>query len=54
MTACVLYTARRSGAARVEVMLGALGLDFDLMDARPWSDVPGTHFGELKAVNPLE
>lgn len=46
MTACVLYTAFRSGAARVKVMLGAVGLDFDVMDATPWSDVPGTHFGD--------
>ncbi len=32
----VLYTAKRSGAASVEVMLGVLGLDFELKDATPW------------------
>jgi GST-like protein len=53
MTGYVLYTARRSGAASVEVMLGALGLDFELRDATPWSDPPGVHFEELKTVNPL-
>jgi GST-like protein len=49
----VLYTAKRSGAASVEVMLGALGLDFELKDATPWSDPPGPCFEELKTVNPL-
>jgi GST-like protein len=49
----VLYTARRSGAASVEIMLGALGLDFELKDATPWSDPPGPFFEELKQVNPL-
>src|SRR5512145_2684661 len=49
----VLYTARRSGAASVEVMLGALGLAFELKDATPWSDPPGPCFEELKTVNPL-
>ncbi len=49
----VLYTARRSGSAAVEVMLGALGLDFELRDATPWSDPPGPYFAELKRVNPL-
>ncbi len=53
MTGYVLYTARRSGAASVEVMLGALGLDFELRDATPWTDPPGAHFEELKTVNPL-
>lgn len=52
-TGYVLYTARRSGAASVEVMLGALGLDFELKDATPWSDPPGPFFDELKTVNPL-
>lgn len=52
-TRYVLYTARRSGAASVEVMLGALGLEFELKDATPWSDPPGPHFEELKTVNPL-
>jgi GST-like protein len=49
----VLYTARRSGAASVEVMLGALGLDFELRDATPWSEPPGPFFEELKTVNPF-
>jgi GST-like protein len=49
----VLYTARRSGAASVEVMLQTLGVEFELKDATPWSDPPGPHFEELKAVNPL-
>jgi len=53
MTKYVLYTARRSGAASVEVMLGALGLDFELKDATPWSEPPGPYFEELKTVNPL-
>jgi hypothetical protein len=34
-TRYVLYTARRSGAASVEVMLAALGLDFEMKDATP-------------------
>jgi len=52
-TKYVLYTARRSGAASVEVMLSALGLDFELKDATPWSEPPGPCFEELKSVNPL-
>jgi GST-like protein len=52
-TQYVLYTARRSGAASVEVMLGALGLEFEPKDATPWSDPPGRYFEELKQVNPL-
>ena len=52
-TRYVLYTARRSGSASVEVMLGALGLDFELKDATPWSDPPGPCFEELKTINPL-
>jgi GST-like protein len=52
-TRYLLYTAKRSGAASVEVMLGALGLEFDLKDATPWSDPPGPYFEELKQVNPL-
>lgn len=52
-TRYVLYTARRSGAASVEVMLGALDLEFELKDATPWSDPPGPYFEELKSVNPL-
>jgi GST-like protein len=52
-TRYVLYTARRSGSASVEVMLGALGLDHELKDATPWSDPPGPCFEELKTINPL-
>jgi GST-like protein len=52
-TTYVLYTARRSGAASVEVMLGALGLPFELKDATPWSEPPGPYFEELKRLNPL-
>ena len=52
-TRYVLFTAKRSGAASVEVMLGALGLEFELKDATPWSDPPGPYFEELKTVNPL-
>jgi GST-like protein len=52
-TRYLLYTAKRSGAASVEVMLGALGLEFDLKDATPWSDPPGPYYEELKQVNPL-
>lgn len=52
-TRYVLYSARRSGAASVEIMLGALGLDFELKDATPWSEPPGPFFAELKTVNPL-
>lgn len=52
-TRYTLYTARRSGAASVEVLLGALGLDAELRDATPWSDPAGPYFDELKRVNPL-
>ena len=52
-TRYLLYTAKRSGAASVEVMLGALGLEFDVKDATPWSDPPGPYFEELKQANPL-
>jgi GST-like protein len=52
-TRYVLYTAKRSGAASVEVMMSALGLDFEKKDATPWSDPPGPFFEELKQVNPL-
>ena len=48
-----LYTARRSGAASVEVLLAALGLDAELRDATPWSEPPGPYFEELKRINPL-
>ena len=47
-TAYLLYTAKRSGAASVEVMLRALGLGFEAKDATPWSDPPGPFFDELK------
>lgn len=47
----ILYTAKRSGAASVEVMLRALGLEFELKDATPWSEPPGPFFDELKTVN---
>jgi GST-like protein len=49
----VLYTARRSGAASVEVMLGALGIEYEARDATPWSEPPGPYFEALKQVNPL-
>jgi len=49
----VLYTAKRSGAASVEVLLSVLGLDVELKDATPWSEPPGPCFEELKRVNPL-
>ena len=53
MNRYTLYTAKRSGAASVEVLLRALGLEFDLKDATPWDDVPGPFFEELKRINPL-
>ena len=53
MTRYTLYTAKRSGAASVEVLLRALGLEVDLKDATPWGDAPGPFFEELKRVNPL-
>jgi GST-like protein len=49
----VLYTGRRSGAASVEVMLAALGLEHELRDAAPWTDPPGAYLEELKTVSPL-
>jgi GST-like protein len=52
-TQYLLYTEKRSGAASVEVLLRALGLEFELKDATPWSDPPGPFFEELKQVNPL-
>lgn len=48
-----LYTGRRSGAASVEVLMGALGLDAELRDAAPWTDPVGPYFEELKRINPL-
>jgi GST-like protein len=53
MTKYLLYTAKRSGAASVEVLMNALGLEFETKDATPWSEPPGPFFEELKRVNPL-
>jgi GST-like protein len=53
MTRYTLYTAKRSGAASVEVLLNALALEVDLKDATPWSEPPGPSFAELRQVNPL-
>lgn len=53
MTPYTLYTAKRSGAASVEVLLKALGLEVELKDATPWSEPPGPCLEELKRVNPL-
>ena len=53
MTTYTLYTAKRSGAASVEVLLNALALEVDLKDATPWSEPPGPFSEELKQVNPL-
>ncbi len=53
MTRYTLYTAKRSGAASVEVLLRALGLEVDLKDATAWGDTRGPFFEELKRVNPL-
>lgn len=52
-TRYVLYTAKRSGAASVEVIMSALSLDSEMKDATPWSNPPGPFFEELKQVNPL-
>jgi GST-like protein len=48
-----LYTARRSGAASVEVLVGVLKLDIHLKDAAPWTDPPGPYLDELRRINPL-
>lgn len=53
MNRYVLYTAKRSGAASVEVVAGALGLELELKDATPWSEPRGPYFDELATVNPL-
>lgn len=53
MTRYTLYTGKRSGAASVEVLLGALDLEVDLKDATPWAEPSGPFFEELKRVNPL-
>jgi GST-like protein len=52
-TRYTLYTARRSGSASVEALMGALELDVELRDATPWSEPPGPFFSELRQVNPL-
>lgn len=52
-TRYVLYTGRCSGAASVEVVMGALGLDVELREAAPWTDPVGAYYEELKRVNPL-
>ncbi len=49
----VLYTAKRSGSACIEVMLNVLGLEHELKDAAPWTTPVGEYFEELKTVNPL-
>ncbi len=51
--AYTLYTGRRSGAASVEVLMGALGLEVELREAAPWTEPVGAFFEELKSVNPL-
>lgn len=48
-----LYWARRSGSAAVEFLLTQIGVEFELLDATPWSEPPGPAFEELKRVNPL-
>jgi GST-like protein len=48
-----LYTGKRSGAASVEVLMGALGLDVELREAAPWTEPVGPYYEELKTVNPL-
>jgi GST-like protein len=53
MTPYTLYTAKRSGAASVEVLLSALALQVELKDSTPWTEPPGPFFEELKRVNPL-
>lgn len=53
MTPYTLYTAKRSGAASVEVLLGTLALQVELKDATPWTEPAGPFFDELKHVNPL-
>ncbi|MEO8187801.1 MAG: glutathione S-transferase family protein [Burkholderiaceae bacterium] len=53
MNKYTLYTAKRSGAASVEVLLAALALGVELKDATPWSVPTGPSFEELKRVNPF-
>lgn len=52
-TRYTLYTGKRSGAASVEVLAAALGLDVELRDAAPWTEPIGPFYDELRAVNPL-
>ena len=52
-TRYTLYTGKRSGAASVEVLMGALGLDVELREAAPWTDPVGPYYEELKGINPL-
>lgn len=52
-TRYTLYTGQRSGAASVEVLMGALGLDVELREAAPWTEPIGPYYDELKTVNPL-
>ena len=52
-TAYTLYTGKRSGAASVEVLMHALGLEVELRDAAPWTEPVGAFLEELKTVNPL-
>ena len=52
-TRYTLYTGKRSGAASVEVLVRALGLDVELREAAPWTEPIGPYYEELKRVNPL-
>lgn len=52
-TRYTLYTGQRSGAASVEVLMAALGLDVELRQAAPWTEPVGAYYDELKRINPL-
>lgn len=52
-TRYTLYTGKRSGAASVEVIVAALGLDVELREAAPWTEPVGPYYEELKGINPL-
>lgn len=52
-TRYTLYTGQRSGAASVEVLMAALGLDVELRQAAPWTEPVGAYYEELKRINPL-
>lgn len=52
-TRYTLYTGKRSGAASVEVLMNALGLDVELREAAPWTSPIGPYYDELKTINPL-